>query len=54
MARHGRVRVSVDVANTGARAGDEVVQLYLHDPVASSDVAPFPERAEVRLAIRAV
>jgi len=35
VARIGRVRVSVDVANTGSRAGDEVVQLYLHDPVAS-------------------
>jgi beta-glucosidase len=31
----GRVTASVDVANTGTRAGDEVVQLYLHDPVAS-------------------
>jgi beta-glucosidase len=25
----------VDVANTGSRAGDDVVQLYIHDPVAS-------------------
>jgi beta-glucosidase len=30
-----RLRVSVDVTNTGQRRGDEVVQLYLHDPVAS-------------------
>ncbi|WP_435172160.1 glycoside hydrolase family 3 N-terminal domain-containing protein [Actinacidiphila sp. bgisy145] len=30
-----RVEVAVPVANTGARDGDEVVQLYLHDPVAS-------------------
>jgi beta-glucosidase len=30
----GRVTASVDVTNTGSRAGDEVVQLYLHDPVA--------------------
>jgi beta-glucosidase len=27
--------VRVDVKNTGTRAGDEVVQLYTHDPVAS-------------------
>ena len=26
---------SVDVTNTGAVAGDDVVQLYIHDPVAS-------------------
>jgi beta-glucosidase len=31
----GQVEVSVDVQNTGHVAGDEVVQLYLHDPVAS-------------------
>ena len=33
--RHGSLKVTVNVANTGSRAGDEVVQLYLHDPVAS-------------------
>ncbi|MGS0684947.1 beta-glucosidase BglX [Nakamurella sp. GG22] len=33
--RGGRIEVAVDVSNTGAVAGDEVVQLYLHDPVAS-------------------
>jgi beta-glucosidase len=32
---NGRVRASVDVTNTGGRRGDEVVQLYIHDPVAS-------------------
>ena len=26
---------TVDVTNTGSRAGDDVVQLYIHDPVAS-------------------
>jgi beta-glucosidase len=31
----GQVTVSVDVRNTGPRAGDEVVQLYVHDQVAS-------------------
>jgi beta-glucosidase len=31
----GSVIASVDVKNTGARAGDDVVQLYIHDPVAS-------------------
>lgn len=33
--RGGRIDVSVDVTNTGVLDGDEVVQLYLHDPVAS-------------------
>jgi len=30
----GQVKASVRVKNTGSRTGDEVVQLYLHDPVA--------------------
>jgi beta-glucosidase len=32
---NGKLTVSVEVENTGARAGDEVVQLYIRDPVAS-------------------
>jgi beta-glucosidase len=35
MPTSGSVKASVDVANTGSRTGDEVVQLYIHDPVAS-------------------
>jgi beta-glucosidase len=35
VSRRGTVTASVDIANTGARKGDDVVQLYLHDPVAS-------------------
>jgi beta-glucosidase len=35
VSRHGRLKASVEVRNTGAREGDEVVQLYIHDPVAS-------------------
>src|SRR3954449_8748696 len=31
----GKVRATVDVKNTGGPKGDEVVQLYIHDPVAS-------------------
>jgi beta-glucosidase len=31
----GSVSASVDVTNTGNRVGDEVVQLYINDPVAS-------------------
>ena len=29
------VKIDIDVANTGARAGDEVVQLYIHQQLAS-------------------
>jgi beta-glucosidase len=35
VAKGGKVVASVDVTNTGGRAGDDVVQLYIHDPVAS-------------------
>ncbi|MEA2283639.1 MAG: beta-glucosidase [Solirubrobacteraceae bacterium] len=35
VSRNGTETATVDVQNTGSRAGDEVVQLYIHDPVAS-------------------
>jgi beta-glucosidase len=35
MSRNGSISASVDVKNTGSREGGEVVQLYIHDPVAS-------------------
>jgi beta-glucosidase len=35
ISRRGRLTASVDIANTGTRDGEDVVQLYLHDPVAS-------------------
>ncbi len=31
----GTVEVTIDIQNTSARKGEEVVQLYIHDPVAS-------------------
>jgi beta-glucosidase len=40
----GRLAVTVEVANTGLRAGDEVVQLYLQD-VVSSTARPVRELA---------
>jgi beta-xylosidase len=36
LAPDGTVEVAVRVRNTGPRSGVEVVQLYLHDPVAST------------------
>ena len=35
MDEDGSITAKADVTNTGNRAGDEVVQLYIHDPVAS-------------------
>ncbi len=35
MSPSASIKATVNVTNTGARSGDEVVQLYIHDPVAS-------------------
>jgi beta-glucosidase len=35
VSRNGSIKASVTVKNTGSRTGDDVVQLYIHDPVAS-------------------
>ncbi len=35
MSSKGSLKASVKVTNTGSIPGDEVVQLYIHDPVAS-------------------
>ena len=37
LAKDGEITVSVDVTNTGQRAGDAVVQLYVHYPHSSID-----------------
>ncbi len=42
MAPNGKLTVSFTLTNTGKRAGEEVVQLYLNDPVASL-VRPLKE-----------
>jgi beta-glucosidase len=35
VSKNGQVTATVNVTNTGSRKGDDVVQLYIHDPVAS-------------------
>jgi hypothetical protein len=47
MRTDGEVTVSVRVRNSGARAGDEIVQLYLHDVVASV-TRPVKQLADFR------
>ena len=39
LSENGQIRASVDVTNTGSRAGAEVVQLYLSDPAAAGEPA---------------
>jgi beta-glucosidase len=48
-----KVKVSVDVSNTSNKAGDEVVQLYLHDEKASSVVPLKQLKAFKRLHLKA-
>ncbi len=45
--------VSVDVTNTGKRAGKEVVQLYVHDPVARLRRPPKELKAFAKVALAA-
>jgi len=35
MSKNGSITATADVKNTGTRTGDEVVQLYIHDPTSS-------------------
>jgi beta-glucosidase len=37
MTKAGSITATVDVQNTGVRAGDDVVQLYIHDPYAREE-----------------
>ena len=52
MSPRGSVRVLVDVTNTGARTGDDVAQLYIHDPVASISQPVRRLRAFQRVTLR--
>ena len=42
MTRDGKITFTVDVTNTGRRAGAEVVQLYIHDKESSLE-RPYKE-----------
>lgn len=48
----GAVTVTVPVTNSGARAGDEVVQLYMRDPVASVSRPVMQLRGFQRVALQ--
>lgn len=50
-AEGGVAEVSVTVTNTGSRAGDEVVQLYMRDPVASVSRPVMQLRGFERIAL---
>ncbi len=47
----GAVQISLSITNAGTRAGEEVVQLYIRDPVASVSRAVKELRGFVRLAL---
>lgn len=49
----GDIQVSVDITNSGARAGDEVVQLYLRDKVSSVTTYTSQLRGFERIALKA-
>ncbi len=51
LARNGMLEVRVDVANTGARVGDEVVQLYVRFPQSKVERAPKALKGFQRLTI---
>jgi beta-glucosidase len=48
----GDVQVSVDVTNTGARAGDDVVELYLKDEVSSVTTYEYDLRGFERINLK--
>jgi beta-glucosidase len=48
----GRVNISVDVKNTGKRAGDEVVQLYVHQKKSSVKVPAKELRGFQRISLQ--
>jgi beta-glucosidase len=48
----GKLRVTVDVENTGKVAGEEVVQLYVHDPQPKLDKAPKELKGFTRVALK--
>jgi beta-glucosidase len=48
----GRVNISVDVKNTGKRAGDEVVQLYVHQEKSSVKVPAKELRGFQRISLQ--
>jgi beta-glucosidase len=52
VSRNGSVRATVRVTNTGTRTGDDVVQLYIHDPVASIEQPIRRLRGFARVTLR--